>query len=60
MSEGERKEIEAFFAFLSTFDLARPISTATDLSDGAALFQVLALVYVVPISCLQYLYQSLI
>lgn len=44
MSEGERKEIEAFFAFFSTFDLARPISSAVDLSDGAALFQVLALV----------------
>ncbi|KAL4074574.1 HOOK protein-domain-containing protein [Scleroderma yunnanense] len=44
MSEGERKEIEAFFAFFTTFDLARPISTAVDLSDGAALFEVLSLV----------------
>ncbi|KAI6126211.1 HOOK-domain-containing protein [Pisolithus croceorrhizus] len=44
MSDKERKEIEAFFAFFATFDLGRPVSTATDLSDGAALFAVLALV----------------
>ncbi|KAI6043127.1 HOOK-domain-containing protein [Pisolithus marmoratus] len=44
MSDKERKEIEAFFAFFATFDLGRPVSTGTDLSDGAALFEVLALV----------------
>ncbi|KAI5983865.1 HOOK-domain-containing protein [Pisolithus albus] len=44
MSDKERKEIEAFFAFFATFDLGRPVTTATDLSDGAALFAVLALV----------------
>lgn len=44
MSDKKSKEIEAFFAFFATFDLGRPVSTATDLSDGAALFAVLALV----------------
>jgi hypothetical protein len=46
MSEQERKEINAFISFFATFDLARPVTTVTDLSDGAALFDVLALVYV--------------
>jgi protein HOOK3 len=46
MSEQERKEISAFISFFATFDLARPVTTVTDLSDGAALFDVLALVYV--------------
>ncbi|CAK5264726.1 unnamed protein product [Mycena citricolor] len=40
----ERKEIDAFFSFLATFDLVRPVSTLEDLSDGAALFEVLTLV----------------
>ncbi|KAJ8584459.1 HOOK-domain-containing protein [Rhizopogon salebrosus TDB-379] len=44
MSEQERKEINAFISFFATFDLARPVTTVTDLSDGAALFDVLALV----------------
>ncbi|KAH7927726.1 HOOK-domain-containing protein [Leucogyrophana mollusca] len=44
MSEVERKEIDAFFSFFATFDLARPVTTVSDLSDGAALFEVLALV----------------
>ncbi|KIO13170.1 hypothetical protein M404DRAFT_12217 [Pisolithus tinctorius Marx 270] len=44
MSDKERKEIEAFFAFFATFDLGRQVSTATDLGDGAVLFEVLALV----------------
>lgn len=43
----ERKEIEAFFNFFATFNLARPVSTIQDLADGAALFEVLSLVYVV-------------
>jgi len=46
MSEQERKEIDAFISFFATFDLARPVTTVADLSDGAALFDVLALVYV--------------
>lgn len=41
----DRREIEAFFNFFSTFDLARPVSAVSDLADGAALFQVLSLVY---------------
>ncbi|KAG6332241.1 hypothetical protein ID866_6849 [Astraeus odoratus] len=44
MSEREGKEIEAFFAFFATFNLIRPVSTVADLSDGAALFEVLSLV----------------
>jgi protein HOOK3 len=41
----QRREIEAFFSFFSTFNLARPVSAVSDLADGAALFQVLSLVY---------------
>ncbi|KAG1868746.1 HOOK-domain-containing protein [Suillus tomentosus] len=44
MSEQERREISAFISFFATFNLARPITTVADLSDGAALFDVLALV----------------
>ncbi|KAG1900747.1 HOOK-domain-containing protein [Suillus fuscotomentosus] len=44
MSEQERREINAFISFFATFNLARPITTVADLSDGAALFDVLALV----------------
>lgn len=43
----ERKEIEAFFHFFATFNLARPVSSIQHLADGAALFEVLSLVYVV-------------
>ena len=46
MSEQEIKEINAFISFFATFDLARPVTTVADLSDGAPLFDVLALVYV--------------
>lgn len=41
----QHREIEAFFNFFSTFNLARPVSAVSDLADGAALFQVLSLVY---------------
>ena len=41
----QRREIEAFFNFFSTFNLARPVSSVSDLTDGAALFHVLSLVY---------------
>lgn len=41
-----RKEVDAFFDFLTTFKLSRPVTTIADLSDGAALFDVLFLVYV--------------
>ena len=43
----ERREIESFFNFFATFNLARPVVTVQDLADGAALFEVLSLVYVV-------------
>ena len=42
----QRREIEAFFNFFSTFNLTRSVSAVSDLADGAALFQVLSLVYV--------------
>ncbi|KAF8436897.1 HOOK-domain-containing protein [Boletus edulis BED1] len=44
MSDQESKELDAFFAFFATFDLARPVATVADLSDGAALFEILSLV----------------
>ncbi|KAK7023834.1 HOOK protein-domain-containing protein [Favolaschia claudopus] len=43
-NNSERKEIDAFFNFFATFELARPVTTLADLSDGAALFEVLSLV----------------
>ena len=51
----QRREIEAFFNFFSTFNLARPVSAISDLADGAALFQVLSLVYDL---CLQHTMHS--
>ncbi|KAJ7168076.1 HOOK protein-domain-containing protein [Mycena crocata] len=44
MADPQRKEIDAFFNFFATFDLARPVATISDLGDGAALFDVLSLV----------------
>lgn len=38
------KEIDAFFNFFSTFPLGRSVTTVSDLSDGAALFEILSLV----------------
>lgn len=43
----QRREIDAFFNFFATFNLARPVTTVADLADGAALFDVLSIVYVV-------------
>jgi len=42
----QRKEIDAFFNFFATFCLGRSVTTLSDLSDGAALFEILSLVYV--------------
>ena len=42
----QRREIDAFFNFFATFDLTRPATTVADLADGAALFEVLSVVYV--------------
>uniref|UniRef100_A0A0W0FFT3 HOOK-domain-containing protein n=1 Tax=Moniliophthora roreri TaxID=221103 RepID=A0A0W0FFT3_MONRR len=39
-----RKEIDAFINFFATFELTSPVSSISDLGDGAALFQVLSLV----------------
>ncbi|KAJ7043316.1 HOOK protein-domain-containing protein [Mycena alexandri] len=44
MADSQRKEIDAFFNFFATFELARPVTTLSDLGDGAALFDVLSLV----------------
>ncbi|PPQ78150.1 hypothetical protein CVT25_015483 [Psilocybe cyanescens] len=45
MSEfSQIKEIDAFFNFFATFNLARPVTTIVDLADGAVLFEVLSLV----------------
>jgi len=38
------KEITAFISFFATFNLTRPVTTISDLSDGAALIEVLSLV----------------
>jgi protein HOOK3 len=40
----QRKEIDAFFNFFATFPLGRSVTTVSDLSDGAALFEILSLV----------------
>ncbi|KAF8510223.1 HOOK-domain-containing protein [Hysterangium stoloniferum] len=44
MGDATREEADAFFDFLSTFTLSRPATTIADLSDGAALFDVLSIV----------------
>ncbi|TCD63888.1 hypothetical protein EIP91_004797 [Steccherinum ochraceum] len=44
MSDAQRKELSAFISFFATFDLTRPVTSAADLSDGAALYEVLALI----------------
>jgi protein HOOK3 len=42
MTESQSKELDAFLAFFTTFNLHRPITAATDLSDGAGLFEILS------------------
>jgi len=42
----DRRELDAFFHFFATFELSRPVTTTSDLSDGAALSDILAIVYV--------------
>lgn len=44
MADSQQKEIDAFLSFLATFTLSRPVLAASDLSDGAALFEVLQVV----------------
>jgi protein HOOK3 len=48
----DRKELDAFFHFFATFDLSRPVSNPSDLSDGAALSDILAIVYAIIQACL--------
>ena len=38
-------ELRAFVAWLSTYELSRPVVAAADLSDGLPLFDVLSKVY---------------
>ncbi|PIL23739.1 hypothetical protein GSI_13489 [Ganoderma sinense ZZ0214-1] len=42
--DSQKKELNAFFSFFATFDLTRPVTTVADLSDGAALFEILSIV----------------
>ena len=49
MGDAQRKELNAFFSFFATFDLTRPVTTVADLSDGAALLEVLSIVYVLSV-----------
>jgi protein HOOK3 len=42
MSDSEQKELDAFISFFSTFPLDHPITSASDLNDGTALFQILS------------------
>lgn len=42
--DSQKKELNAFLSFFATFDLSRPVATIADLSDGAALFEILTLV----------------
>ena len=44
--DSQKKELNAFLSFFATFDLARPVTTIADLSDGAALFEILSIVCV--------------
>ncbi|KAF8894385.1 HOOK protein-domain-containing protein [Infundibulicybe gibba] len=44
MLDNQSRELEAFFHFFATFKLTRPVTTVSDLGDGAALFEVLSLV----------------
>ena len=46
--ESQRKETDAFLSFFGKFELPHPAVTVADLSDGAALLQVLTLVSVPP------------
>ncbi|KAI0362749.1 HOOK-domain-containing protein [Trametes cingulata] len=42
--DSQKKELNAFLSFFATFDLARPVTSIADLSDGAALFEILSIV----------------
>lgn len=42
MAESQNKELDAFLAFFSTFNLHRSVTTTTDLSDGAGFFEILS------------------
>ncbi|KIJ29889.1 hypothetical protein M422DRAFT_36799 [Sphaerobolus stellatus SS14] len=44
MDDSLRNEADAFLDFLSKFELSRPVAAIADLSDGAALFDVLSIV----------------
>ena len=43
MAEDQQRELVAFFAFLNTFTLVRPVLAISDLSDGGPFYDVLQL-----------------
>jgi hypothetical protein len=46
MPSVELRELDAYFSLLNTWPLAKTVSSADDLADGAALWTVLSSVYV--------------
>ena len=42
MTESQSKELGAFLAYFSTFNLHRDVSSAADLSDGVSLLEILS------------------
>ncbi|KAI0028523.1 HOOK-domain-containing protein [Vararia minispora EC-137] len=44
MSDSQRKELDAFFAFFATFDLSHSVTTVADLSDGTVLYEILSVI----------------
>ncbi|KAJ2916056.1 hypothetical protein MD484_g4393, partial [Candolleomyces efflorescens] len=42
--QSQKQELEAFINFFKTFQLSRPLTTASDLNDGAIFFDILSLV----------------
>ncbi|KAI0048241.1 HOOK-domain-containing protein [Auriscalpium vulgare] len=44
MTDAQSKEIDSFFSFFATFDLNRPVTTISDLGDGAGLLEILSII----------------
>ncbi|KAI0057107.1 HOOK-domain-containing protein [Artomyces pyxidatus] len=42
MADSQNKELDAFFSFFATFPLNRPVTSISDLSDGAGLMEILS------------------
>lgn len=52
LSETQAKELDAFVHFFGSFELDRPVISVEDLTDGAALYDVLTL------ACVTCIYSS--